>query len=841
MHVEVVSDSKPQKTKVVVRIILVSPGDVQAERDLLPGIIDELNRGLAGACGLTLELLRWETDAYPGFHVDGPQGLIDDVLGIEAGDLVVGIFWKRFGTPTPDADSGTEHELRKAFQAWESNKCPQVMVYFNEEPYSPKSKAELDQWGKVMSFKESFPKKGLWWPYHGKLEFEKLCRNHLTNFLLKSFTDQKSSPSAPPESAFFEAPQFTNQVPRSSLLALLKNKITNNSVVAVEGLAGSGKTYLVTSYVSREQQTPETMKTLWHDPCQGETLDDFLAHIGMQIHLSGFSIFSKCKELMGLLRERNTLLVIDDFQEVDAVSFRILINAAVRHSGPANLLLISRTYVDLLRNIPEIGHLVVRGFNIEEMRGFLWKRDVKRLNHTTIESLISKTDGLPLAASLFATLVHDFNRDPQDLLSDAILNTEPLKGWFSEVSSLIKAKERKLLTTLSICDGPFNMSAVRVLGKQENITEVDQAFESLQRSYLVQKYSPYRWSIHHLIAEFCHLGLKEDDRKRIHLALGRYYLKGFRIGRGPRSILLSDIEFRWKVRACRQYQLAGDHKKSQAIIHDLSKTAKTRGYYDTLIHLSRPELSPDIERSGWIDYHYAHCCLITGLLTEGLVRIERLIYAPGQLGVGERVAFTRLYAEIIGSMGRPKSALDKLRGVLRSIRPPDQIRPQVLAQAKSVEVWLLTTLEQYEEAKELATLSLEDSLRRQDGIGQAVALTRLGILHQLSNYPEQAQEKLKQAGTLFREREDRRGLAWSLSYVALTDLDLDNEEGAVKHLQEAVRIEFDIGGCSTDYLMVLRTVKERTKNKEILKLADTELRRIGFMLDRPASGMALDN
>jgi hypothetical protein len=41
--------------------------------------------------------------------------LIDQAMRIEDADVVVGIFWKRFGTPTLDAGSGTEHELRHAF------------------------------------------------------------------------------------------------------------------------------------------------------------------------------------------------------------------------------------------------------------------------------------------------------------------------------------------------------------------------------------------------------------------------------------------------------------------------------------------------------------------------------------------------------------------------------------------------------------------------------------------------------------------------------------------------------------------------------------------------------
>jgi hypothetical protein len=77
----------------ILRIIVASPGDVQAERDALPAVLEELNRGIAAEYRLRLELGRWETDAYPGFDAQGPQGLIDPILRIEDCDVLLGIFW----------------------------------------------------------------------------------------------------------------------------------------------------------------------------------------------------------------------------------------------------------------------------------------------------------------------------------------------------------------------------------------------------------------------------------------------------------------------------------------------------------------------------------------------------------------------------------------------------------------------------------------------------------------------------------------------------------------------------------------------------------------------------
>jgi tetratricopeptide (TPR) repeat protein len=146
-----------------------------------------VNHHIARPRGLHLDVYRWETDSYPGFHPQGPQGLIDPILKIETCDILIGIFWRRFGTPVSDAKSGTEHEFRIAYEAWKKNRKPQIMVYFSQRKYFLESRDETHQAGLVLQFKREFPHEGLWWDYKNKAEFEQLTRNHLSQLLSSPF------------------------------------------------------------------------------------------------------------------------------------------------------------------------------------------------------------------------------------------------------------------------------------------------------------------------------------------------------------------------------------------------------------------------------------------------------------------------------------------------------------------------------------------------------------------------------------------------------------------------------------------------------------------------------
>jgi hypothetical protein len=159
-----------------IRVFVSSPGDVVTEIARLREVFSEINESLRPH-GASVQLLRWETDAVPG--AGRPQSVIAESVGDY--DIFLGIMWKRFGTPSGKADSGTEEEFNSAYESFFKSRRPQIMFYFSHVPYVISDKPELKQLGKVLAFRDSLRKyaKALTWTYNTVDEFGQLVRRHL--------------------------------------------------------------------------------------------------------------------------------------------------------------------------------------------------------------------------------------------------------------------------------------------------------------------------------------------------------------------------------------------------------------------------------------------------------------------------------------------------------------------------------------------------------------------------------------------------------------------------------------------------------------------------------------
>lgn len=165
------------KTKQVLSIFLASPGDVGAERNNVNAFVIEWNDLWSDEIGIYLRLVKWETNAYPAAGADG-QDVINAQIGEEY-DVFLGIMWKRFGTPTGRAASGTVEEFERALARNRASGSPELLFYFKKVELAPD--VDEGQLQAVHGFRGKLANDGLlYWEFLSHEQFGQLVRVHLT-------------------------------------------------------------------------------------------------------------------------------------------------------------------------------------------------------------------------------------------------------------------------------------------------------------------------------------------------------------------------------------------------------------------------------------------------------------------------------------------------------------------------------------------------------------------------------------------------------------------------------------------------------------------------------------
>jgi hypothetical protein len=147
----------------VYRVMIASPGDVQAERDVVRDVVHEWNAVNAVRRGIVLLPVGWETDLAPEMG-DAPQTIIDKRI-LKDADLLIGIFWTRIGTPTASYASGAVEEIEEHLAA----KKP-AMLYFSMAPAVIDS-VDPDQYKGLKSFRDSCKSRGVYEIYNDVGDF----------------------------------------------------------------------------------------------------------------------------------------------------------------------------------------------------------------------------------------------------------------------------------------------------------------------------------------------------------------------------------------------------------------------------------------------------------------------------------------------------------------------------------------------------------------------------------------------------------------------------------------------------------------------------------------------
>lgn len=155
----------------VFKIFIASPSDVSRERSIVRTVLNRWNEINSERYRIVLFPVGWETHSSPELG-DHPQAIINKRILREC-DLLIGVFWTRFGTPTENYGSGTEEEIEEHIKTGKP-----TMLYFSTQPVVPDSLDE-NQYKKVKDFKEKNKKRGIYDEYSSIEEFQRRVSEHI--------------------------------------------------------------------------------------------------------------------------------------------------------------------------------------------------------------------------------------------------------------------------------------------------------------------------------------------------------------------------------------------------------------------------------------------------------------------------------------------------------------------------------------------------------------------------------------------------------------------------------------------------------------------------------------
>lgn len=312
------------KTVTKYSIFLASPSDLNEERSAVEEVIDELNITYGQKEGIIFELLKWETHSAPGISLDGPQGLVNADIGNDY-DMLIGLLWKRFGTKTNNAESGTEEEFNIALERFRTtNHSPQILVYFKNSFFGSLSELDPIQLGKVKSFQERLKNEKVTFGEFDKIELLKTyLRLHIPRRIALLSTQ---TPEHPHDQTIQQSNvQIAELIQREELGLLDYNEIITDSSEAVTnslnaiadatewvGLEVTKKT----EELGRISKAPNTNPTVIKELLKrtAKLFDNYSSRIEMEIPI----FYSNFEESMNA--STGLLTVLDDFATDDSPS-----------------------------------------------------------------------------------------------------------------------------------------------------------------------------------------------------------------------------------------------------------------------------------------------------------------------------------------------------------------------------------------------------------------------------------------------------------------------------------------------------------------------------------------
>lgn len=170
-----------------IKVFISCTSEIKEEINSINLVIEEIIKTSGKKDNFTLEALNWNRDVYSSKGSEVQEVVNEQIKEF---DLLIGILWKKAGTPTKNYASGSIEEILLAL-----NNNKNVMVFFNTESPSNINEIDPEQLKVIKEFKSELTKIGFLYKEYNSIEnFESLIKVDLYNIIHDRILNSEKQP-----------------------------------------------------------------------------------------------------------------------------------------------------------------------------------------------------------------------------------------------------------------------------------------------------------------------------------------------------------------------------------------------------------------------------------------------------------------------------------------------------------------------------------------------------------------------------------------------------------------------------------------------------------------------
>ncbi len=522
-------------------------------------------------------------------------------------------------------------------------------------------------------------------------------------------------------------------------------------------------------------------------------------------------------QLLRHLRDREMLLILDNFEQLIVAETLDFIGALVRDSADMRLIITSRERLKLQAEV----RLEIRGMRYQATgdselsdAGLLFADRARRLRHDIeierglVDTLCRAVDGLPLALELAAGWAHRLSlaeivveaQRGLDLLAtsfhDIPTRHRSIRAVFERSWQLLPPATRDLYARLAVLCGGFTLDAAEAIA---DATEAQ--LTSLIEQSLLWTDQDGRYFRHPLLVEFSAEKLppdKTDTQQQRHTDYFAHWLDACRSKlqgeqfSGTMGLISAD-----EINLTRAFRHAVSREQWHLLtllVPTLCLYFKFRSRFFEIIDLlqlaqqqltAAPDRGQQLALLNLITLRLAQFNYYLNNFEQALTLLDEAQTLSEQLGA-QRELLTVLHTRgaIAGEQGDHATALVQFeQGLLLARQGGDRRVEMTLLQSTAVE---LIAVGHYDEARQAVIDSLAMDGRELSNNERAQCYNILGTTERLRGEHAAADEWLQQSAELFRETNYPYGIGMSLLGLSQLKLAQRDVVQATQHIEESL-------------------------------------------------------